>query len=121
MTELRDPQPYEILKAALDEAHANFNEKLNKVTYNINHKDGPMYILMDIEEVFAARAVLESRTDAFAREYAHMAEINEQMKAQRDEINRKFETFKRTLNQLNQEDEATSSPPAASKGRKRKK
>ena len=115
MTDLREPQPYEILKAALDEAHDHFIEKLNNITRNVNHKDGPLFLLMDIEELFAARAVLESRTEAFAREYAHMAEVNAKVMAQRDEANRKFDTLKRTINQLNLDDDKSSSPPTPTK------
>lgn len=104
---LREIQPYETLKAALDEAHDNFRAKLDNLTRHVNHQDGPMLLLIDIEEVYAAHAVLESRIEAFTREYGHMAEANENLRKQRDETNRKFEAFKRTLNQLNLDDEAS--------------
>lgn len=118
---LRKPQPYEVLKAALDEARADFLEKLHNIMRNVNHQDGPLLLLMDIETLFASYAVLESPTEAFTREYAHMAEINDQITAQRDEINRKFESFKRTLNQLNLDDDLTSAPSATPKSTPRKR
>ena len=114
---MREPQPYETLKTALDEAIDAFRAKMNALTRNVNHKDGPMLLLIDIEDVFAAHAVVESRINAFAREYAHMTEVNNEVRAQRDEVNRKFESLKKTLNQFTQEDEGDK----YMKGKKHKK
>lgn len=124
---LREVQPYEILKTALDQAHKDFDEALSNLTRHVNHKDGPMLLLIDIEAVFKAHAVVKACEDAFTREYAHMVEVNTEIRAQRDEINRKFEAFKRTLNQLNLEQDTTAktnantSTSASSKSRTRRK
>lgn len=121
---LRDIQPYETLKSRVDEAQANFREKLDNLVRNINHQDGPMLLLIDVEELYKAHAVLVASIDAYTREYGHMAEVNENLRKQRDDANRKLESFKRTLNQLNMDEDDNGSngdTAAANKGRKRRK
>lgn len=123
MTVLREVQPYETLKAALDAAHKDFDDAVNNLMRNVNHKDGPMLLLIDIEAVFRAHAVVKACEDAFTREYTHMTEVNNEMRAQRDEANRKFESIKKLLKQFDLDDSAVGDQPKSqtrSKGRRRK-
>lgn len=111
----RDIQPYEPLKAALDEAVVEFHAALAKLNDCINHPDGPMLLLFAINDVFAAHAVVEARIEAFTGEYGYMRELNDTLTAQRDEANRKLESTRRVLKQLTLDDEAST------KGKNRKK
>src|SRR5574339_253074 len=101
---MREIQPYEILKASLDEAIDAFYAEIETLNQNANHKDGPLLLVIAINNVHAAHAVVKARIDAFTREYAHMTEVNDEIRAQRHEVNRKFESLKRTLNQFTRDD-----------------
>ncbi len=104
---MRDIQPYEALKASLDEAIADFHAALAKLNENLNHKDGPMLLLFAVNDVYATYAVVEARMEAFTREYGYMKELNTNLMTQRDDANRKLDSLKRTLNKFMNDDENT--------------
>lgn len=124
---MREIQPYEALKTALDEAIVDFHAALATLNENLNHKDGPMLLLFALNDVYAKHAVVEARAEAFAREYGYIRSLNDKLIAQRDDANRKLDSLKRTMNQLMKDDPDTttdqpqSPPPAQNKGRRRKK
>lgn len=124
---MREIQPYEALKTALDEAIVDFQAALVTLNENLNHKDVPMFLLFALNDVYAKHAVVEARIEAFAREYGYMRSLNDSLTAQRDEANRKLDSLKRTVNQLMKDDPdpnpSQNQPPASAqnKGRRRKK
>ena len=120
MTNQKDIQPYEPLKANVDAALEEVHAQMLVLQQGINGGVGPLTSSMDAHAVNKAIAVLEASVQAFASEYQHMATLNKQMRDQRDEMKRKLESLKRLFNRIfngddDEDDNASTSTPKKGK------
>lgn len=115
-------QPYQPLRDNLDAALDVLHEKMVTLQTGINHDAPPMLSAADVHDVNTQIAVVEAHINAFTSEY-HMAELNTNLEAQRDEYKRKLESLKRLFNQHLKDDTPDSdsgeNPGSGSKRRKK--
>src|SRR5262245_7588823 len=122
--------PYETLKASLDEATADMEAKETILLEAIHRQDPPLLMAIALHNFSAAYAKALARSTAVMREYGHLAEVTQNVQNQRDEINHKYESLKRTVNQLkklnlddgdaNDKKEGDNPNDQSKKGKKRK-
>lgn len=101
----KDIQPYEPLKANIDAALEDVHAQMAVLQQGINVGVGPMTSSMDAHAVNKTIAVLEAGINAYTTEYQHMAELNTEMRKQRDELKRKLESLKRLFNRSFKDDD----------------
>lgn len=92
--------PYETLKAQLDQATVEMEAASVAFYAAVHREDPPLLIKIALNNFDAAYAAVTARTSAIVREYGHLAGVTQKIEEQRDEINRKYESMKKTVNQI---------------------
>ena len=92
--------PYETLKASLDAAIVDMNAKSAIFLEAIHRQDPPLLMAIALHNFSAAYAKAMARSNAVMREYGHLAEVTQNVQNQRDDIKQKYESLKKTVNQL---------------------
>lgn len=125
---MKDIQPYEPLKANLDTAMDALHEKMLTLQQGINVDAPPIISAGDAHEVNKAIAVVEAGINAFTVEYQHMAQLNREMREQRDELKRRLESLKRLFKRGLGDDgdpmgdgDSSNAPDASGGGKRRRK
>lgn len=119
---MKGVQPYQPLRDQLDAALDVLHEKMTVLQAGINQDAPPILSAGDAHEVNTQIAVVESHINAFTSEYNHMAQLNEDMTRQRDELKRKLESLKRLFNRSIGDDTASDEDDdQSSSGRKKRK